>query len=78
MTAAIRTLPRLRFRKPRWPRGSRFALVMALIASVFLFVDIAFGGGAPYILIQTVIAVYWWRRYIRSRHTDNDDGPSGT
>jgi hypothetical protein len=68
-------LPRVRFKRPRWPRGSRFCLAM-LLFSVFATVNDMVGGARLYAGGQTALGCVWLRWWWRSR--DDDDGPSAT
>jgi hypothetical protein len=87
-------LPRVKFRKPRWPRGDRLDLVLACLFTVVEFYDVfCFISGAkrltlygsrhvtgPDVVLCGLIAAYYWLRwwYSRREDNDNDDGPSAT
>jgi hypothetical protein len=66
-------LPRVRFKRPRWPRGNRLWLVLAVVNLATIAVD-AIGGrvSAVGLFLFALNITLWWR----SR--DDDDGPSAT
>jgi hypothetical protein len=68
-------LPRVRFKRPRWPRGNRLYLVCAAINLATLLID-AVTGAWGWAGVATVLVVWCGYRWWRSR--DDDDGPSAT
>jgi hypothetical protein len=68
-------LPRVRFKRPRWPRGNRAYLgMLGLCLAVDAF-DAA-GTSWGWLAVSVACTAYWARLWWRSR--DDDDGPSAT
>jgi hypothetical protein len=87
-------LPRVKFRKPRWPRGDQLALGMACFMTTLgiYYILCAVTGTevwtfrgprevkATDVVFDEVMAAYYWLRWWYSRREDNndDDGSSAT
>jgi hypothetical protein len=83
---ALRT-PRVRvkFKKPRWPRGDRVYLILTVWNAVWAVYDFAMGvvhdSPKSYMNAGLMIAfaLLTWTSWKRSRNDDNDnDGPRST